>query len=591
VSYATDDDVDREPGILLDHRLDMTAGHDEYWTKTMREAWEAARAAGVNLAFMGANTGFWQVRYENGDRTLVSYKYTPDPDPVAAEKTIEFRWLAPPRPECELEGVQYAGTVTYQQDFDYTVDAAAADPWFAGTGLTSGTVLSGLVGPETDAIAPRCLVPPLTPLLQYSGPPPAAGKPPVVADSVRYTACSGAEVFSAGSLQFSWGLDSWRNPAYSQAGLPAPAPASPALQAAMTHALVDLTRSHVPVSGPPAICVPTSTFTASMSEPAVGQAVEFRSSAIDTYGQLAGQAWDLDGSGRFQDGTGPTAVRSFPSPGIFRVGLRVTDSSGAASTTTKTLIVCRCPSAWQPGGWSASTCNGASFGMLAVVRGRLSFAPDPGIGRFTLRTYALALAATGVTERKLLSSSSAIGFTAVRVRSPRSPTLIDLSTRVDGALVDQQFLLAARRGRRLPTPGTLAGTSCDGTSSGIRTALFGGKRSAPLLVTVTGRGRIVVSLARPGRAALAQRVLRGRNRPLRVSFDARRLSPGTYEVTVSTQMNRRRERIVLMALRVSGRALAARSAGSTRQRRGRRVLDPPEMRTLGATGVAHQHQL
>jgi hypothetical protein len=187
---------------------------------------------------------------------------------------------------------------------------------------------------------------------------------------------------------------------------------------------------------------------------------------------------------------------------------------------------------------------------MTVVPGRLSFRPDPGIGRFALRTYALSLSANGATTRKLLSSSSASGLIPVHIPPTRSPTLIDLSTRVDGALVDQRFLLAASRERRPPAPGALAGTTCDGTRSGIRTALFGGSRSAPLRVTVTGRGRILVSVARAGRAALAHRVLRGRNRPVVVSFAARRLSPGSYDVTISTRMNKTRERIVLMALRV-----------------------------------------
>lgn len=49
--------------IPLDHKLDMSAGHDEYWSQQMRDGWEAARAAGVNLAFMGADTGNWQIGY------------------------------------------------------------------------------------------------------------------------------------------------------------------------------------------------------------------------------------------------------------------------------------------------------------------------------------------------------------------------------------------------------------------------------------------------------------------------------------------------------------------------------------------------
>ncbi len=240
VSYTTDDDVDRDPRILLHHALDMTAGHGEYWTKQMRDGWEAAQSAGVNLAFMGANAGYWQIRYEDNDRTIVSYKTSPDPDPDPTDKTVQFRQLSAPRPECQLEGVQFAGTVLYRNYLDYSVDVS--DPWFAGTGLTTGSVLPGLVGYETDAVDPTCHVPPVTPLLTYSSPPANPGGPPARADSVRYRACSGAEVFSAGSLQFSWGLDSWRDPRYSAPGFPPLPPASPGLQQAMTQALGDLTQ-------------------------------------------------------------------------------------------------------------------------------------------------------------------------------------------------------------------------------------------------------------------------------------------------------------------------------------------------------------
>jgi len=53
VSYQTDLDTDNDPGSLLRHRLVMTAGHDEYWTKGIRDAFEEARDHGINLAFMG----------------------------------------------------------------------------------------------------------------------------------------------------------------------------------------------------------------------------------------------------------------------------------------------------------------------------------------------------------------------------------------------------------------------------------------------------------------------------------------------------------------------------------------------------------
>src|SRR4029077_7949844 len=55
VTYTTDIDTHREPWSLFGHRLLMTSGHDEYWTREMRDAFEALLRAGVNLACMGAN--------------------------------------------------------------------------------------------------------------------------------------------------------------------------------------------------------------------------------------------------------------------------------------------------------------------------------------------------------------------------------------------------------------------------------------------------------------------------------------------------------------------------------------------------------
>jgi hypothetical protein len=63
----------------------VLAGHSEYWTKGMRDNVEAARDAGTNIASLSANTGYWQVRYENPTaagpatgiddaRTLVCFK-------------------------------------------------------------------------------------------------------------------------------------------------------------------------------------------------------------------------------------------------------------------------------------------------------------------------------------------------------------------------------------------------------------------------------------------------------------------------------------------------------------------------------------
>jgi len=84
--------------------------------------------------------------------------------------------------------------------------AGAADPWSQRTGLVPGSVLGDLVGREWDSIPAylpeSCQKPGLTVLFHRDG---ASGP----ADAVRYTAPSGARVFSSGSLQFSWALDTF----------------------------------------------------------------------------------------------------------------------------------------------------------------------------------------------------------------------------------------------------------------------------------------------------------------------------------------------------------------------------------------------
>jgi hypothetical protein len=242
VSYQTDVDTDADPGSLLRHRLVMTAGHDEYWTKTIRDAFDAALAAGTNLAFMGSNTGYGQMRYEDGGRTIVDYKdATLDPEPDPALKTVMFRELDPTRPECMLEGVQHRWLPPHQNGpHDYTVVAPADDPWLAGTGLTPGSVIPDVVGDEWDGLNPwpdSCIHPGLTVLLHMG-----MNSPTGDADAVRFTAPSGARVFASGAQRFSWGLDTFGTQAYGHT-----APPNPGLQQLVRNMLDDLTRPAGPV--------------------------------------------------------------------------------------------------------------------------------------------------------------------------------------------------------------------------------------------------------------------------------------------------------------------------------------------------------
>ena len=81
VSYFTDVDSDRRGGEILEHEAFLSVGHDEYWSAGQRDNVEAAREAGVDLAFFSGNEVYWKTRWENSIdgsntpyRTLVTYK-------------------------------------------------------------------------------------------------------------------------------------------------------------------------------------------------------------------------------------------------------------------------------------------------------------------------------------------------------------------------------------------------------------------------------------------------------------------------------------------------------------------------------------
>ena len=86
VSYMSGVDADRYGSLLLNHNLYLDVGHDEYWSGQQRANVQAARDAGVNLAFWSGNEMYWRTRYGNSIssdatayRTLISYKETWSP--------------------------------------------------------------------------------------------------------------------------------------------------------------------------------------------------------------------------------------------------------------------------------------------------------------------------------------------------------------------------------------------------------------------------------------------------------------------------------------------------------------------------------
>jgi hypothetical protein len=233
VSYFTNIDTSINPLQLYSQNVFQVTGHDEYWSMEMMNNVTNARDKGINLAFFSANTAYWRVRFEpssNGqaNRVMTVYKDTSgigtsgDPlDPIAqtdpSAATTLFRSPQVNRPENALMGVGYIGdTGNPYGGYDFVV-SNASDPYYANTGLKNGDKLTGLVGYEWDGLLPNGFAPTGLVVLSQS-PVPSSGLgslgllPPgtndTISNAVRYTAASGAKVFSTGSVQWVWGLDS-----------------------------------------------------------------------------------------------------------------------------------------------------------------------------------------------------------------------------------------------------------------------------------------------------------------------------------------------------------------------------------------------
>jgi hypothetical protein len=236
VTYVTDADVDRSPGLLLNHRLALSIGHDEYWSGRMRDAWDIALDRSTNIAALGANTAYWQVRYEDARRTVVSYR-TSAADPVkdTRARTTQFRSLLPGRPECRLFGVMYQYNAQRWAGFPPTkyIATAPRDPWMRGTGIERRDDIPAVVGYEWDTLVPGCFAGVIGRLFHAD----LLGSDglPHPADAVRGRARSGARMFASGSIEFAWALDAYPNHLSSRR-----------IQVFMENALGDLTRPAPP---------------------------------------------------------------------------------------------------------------------------------------------------------------------------------------------------------------------------------------------------------------------------------------------------------------------------------------------------------
>src|SRR5437879_5218190 len=156
VKYSTDVDTHENSERLLQSKAFLSGAHNEYWSKPMYDGVQQARDAGIHLGFFGANAVYWQVRFEASplsriaDRVMVGYKDRTI-DPVQGPTTT-ILWRAPclNRPEQQLIGVQFSGSIDISApNAPYVVKNSSS--WvYAGTGLADGDSIPRMVGYEMD---------------------------------------------------------------------------------------------------------------------------------------------------------------------------------------------------------------------------------------------------------------------------------------------------------------------------------------------------------------------------------------------------------------------------------------------------------
>ncbi len=218
VTYSTDVDTDLNGGRLLNYRGVLSGGHDEYWSKAMFDAADAARDAGVNLAFFGADDIGWQIRFEPSstgvpDRVIACYKNA-SIDPTTDPSLVTTNWWSRPepnRPPQELMGIEYANQLKNNANVPYIVTNSGN--WlYAGTGFHDGDSVPGIVGYEADRFYSGFTQPSVVSgtyvLLSHSPFDTGTGAADYSNSSI-YQAPSGAWVFAAGTESWSWALDNY----------------------------------------------------------------------------------------------------------------------------------------------------------------------------------------------------------------------------------------------------------------------------------------------------------------------------------------------------------------------------------------------
>jgi hypothetical protein len=443
VTYFAGVDTDRNGQLITQHKIFMSVGHDEYWSGGQRASVEAARSAGVNLAFFSGNEIWWKTRWESSIdgtntpfRTLVCYKETLvngmlDPqDPPTWTGIWRDPSFSPPadggRPENALSGTNFA-VDSYRNDPVNVPQADGRMRFWRNTSIATlgpgqtATLPTGVLGYEWDIDAdngfrPAGLIPlstttlAVSTLLLHDN---TFGNGTATHHLTLYRAPSGALVFGAGTVQWSWGLDA----NHDSPGTPT----DPNMQQATVNLLADMGVQPATLQGGliPAIIStdatpPRSTITSPSPGAAVtaGAPVTISGTAVDSGGGVVGAVEvSLDGGRTWHPAVGRenwSYAATFNNSGHMNVLSRAVDDSGNLEVPgpgiTVTVGQAVCPCTIWPGTASPVVPDAGSYSPLELG---VQFRSESN-GYITGIRFYKSAANTGTTVGNLWSSSGTL---------------------------------------------------------------------------------------------------------------------------------------------------------------------------------------
>ncbi|HEX5150554.1 MAG TPA: N,N-dimethylformamidase beta subunit family domain-containing protein, partial [Parafilimonas sp.] len=225
VTYTTNVDGARSGDLIKNHKVFLSVGHDEYWSAEQRASVQAARDNGVHLAFFSGNEIYWKTRWEASNdgantpyRTLVCYKEGTLGENVCGSKCdpLATVWTGLWRDGCSFpsaDGCHPENSLSGQISWDGTTSAIQVPDTYKNLRFWRNTSVATLGAGQT-ATFPAGTLGYEWDWEQYPASYPAGRirMSKTVSNSHThqlslYKASSGALVFGAGTVQWSWGLD------------------------------------------------------------------------------------------------------------------------------------------------------------------------------------------------------------------------------------------------------------------------------------------------------------------------------------------------------------------------------------------------